>query len=50
MWPESKTTAAGNRMLQLLAYFKANHYHTFVTTASKTNYSDDLQELGVSKL
>ena len=50
VWPESKTTAAGNRMLQLLAYFKGNHYHiTFATTASKTSYSDDLQELEVNE-
>jgi len=48
VWPEPDTTAAGNRMLQLLTAFKEKGYQvSFCTTAAKTAYSDDLSELGV---
>nr|WP_298998757.1 glycosyltransferase family 4 protein [uncultured Allomuricauda sp.] len=47
-WPEPTTTAAGHRMLQLIEAF--SHFGwgvTFVSTASKTEYSLDLEKLGV---
>lgn len=48
VWPEPKTTAAGHRMLQLLtAFLEAGYDITFATTASRTNYSEDLLQLGI---
>ena len=48
VWPEPKTTAAGHRMLQLIHEFVRRAFKiTFVTTASKTQYSEDLEKLGV---
>ncbi|GGG44875.1 glycosyl transferase [Croceivirga lutea] len=50
VWPEPSTTAAGNRMLQLLELFLAHGYHiTFASTAAKTAYSEDLTKLGISE-
>lgn len=48
VWPEPSTTAAGNRMLQLIHFFKEQKYKiTFASTASKSDYSFDLSSLGV---
>ncbi len=48
VWPEPSTTAAGNRMLQLLDVFLEKHYQiTFACTAAKTPYSITLEDLGV---
>ena len=48
VWPEPKTTAAGHRMVQLLASFKAQHYQViFASTAQPTAYSANLNELGI---
>ena len=48
VWPESDTTAAGSRMMQLIHFFKQKNYTiTFASTASKTEYSNDLGALGV---
>ncbi|PRX55017.1 glycosyltransferase [Flagellimonas meridianipacifica] len=47
-WPEPTTTAAGHRMVQLIEAF--SHFGwsvTFVSTASKTEYSLNLKKLGV---
>jgi len=50
VWPEPKTTAAGNRMLQLLEAFLSYGYQTiFASTASKTTYSHDLIPMGVKE-
>jgi len=47
-WPEPKTTAAGHRMMQLIKCFIAQNYSvTFATTASKTDYSENLRKLGI---
>lgn len=47
--PEPKTTAAGNRMMQLISLFQqANYDITFATTASQTAYSDDLNAIGIA--
>jgi glycosyltransferase involved in cell wall biosynthesis len=48
VWPEPHTTAAGNRMLQLVHFFLRQRYHiTFASASSKTEYSFDLEALGV---
>jgi glycosyltransferase involved in cell wall biosynthesis len=50
-WPEPKTTAAGNRMLQLLeAFLNKNYQITFASTASKTEYSHDLTSMGIQEV
>lgn len=48
LWPEPKTTAAGGRMLQLLETFISFGYEiTFVSTAAKTEYSMNLEQLSI---
>jgi len=51
VWPEPSATAAGQRMLQLLHFFKAQHYHiTFGSSAQESAHSFDLATLGITKL
>ena len=51
VWPEPKTTAAGCRMLQLLETFIAFGYEiTFASTAAKTEFSLDLDHLGITEV
>lgn len=48
VWPEPATTAAGHRMVQLLEAFLGLGWSvTFATTATKTEYSIDLETLGL---
>jgi glycosyltransferase involved in cell wall biosynthesis len=48
VWPEPKSTAAGNRMLQLIDLFKSKGFEiTFACAASKNEYSFDLSTLAV---
>ena len=48
MWPEPNTTAAGGRMLQLLEAFLGFGYQvSFACTAGKTDYSQNLSEIGI---
>ncbi|MDT0607541.1 glycosyltransferase [Croceitalea rosinachiae] len=48
IWPEPKTTAAGQRMLQLLKVFKEKGFQvTFATTAVKTKFSEDLEQFEI---
>lgn len=48
VWPEPNSTAAGSRMLQLLLFFKDNNYQiTFASIAQASNYSLDLEVLGI---
>ncbi len=48
IWPEPSTTAAGIRIMQLIHCFLEQNYQvTFASTASKTNFSEDLESLGV---
>lgn len=48
VWPEPDTTAAGQRMLQLLELFLANNFEVhFATTATRTEYSANLEKLKV---
>ena len=50
VWPEPTTTAAGQRMVQLIHYFLEQKYTvSFACTAKKTNYSYPLKNLGVSE-
>ncbi|WP_127020362.1 glycosyltransferase [Flagellimonas beolgyonensis] len=50
VWPEPSTTAAGSRMQQLLETFKTFGYQiTFASTATKTEYSMDLEQLGIEE-
>lgn len=47
-WPEPTTTAAGNRMIQLIEFFQSqNHDITFASTASKSEYSLDLCAINI---
>ena len=47
-WPEPASTAAGNRMLQLLDFFKNEGFDiVFTSTASKSELSLDLDALGI---
>jgi glycosyltransferase involved in cell wall biosynthesis len=51
VWPEPNSTAAGSRMLQLIEIFKQDNYTiTFVSTASKTTNSFNLESLGIQTL
>ena len=51
VWPEPSTTAAGCRMQQLLEAFLCFDYEiTFASTASKTEYSLDLQKMGIKEV
>jgi len=50
VWPEPNTTAAGNRMLQLLKVFLKREYRVvFASTASKGTYSEALKNLGIEE-
>lgn len=50
VWPEPSSTAAGNRMLQLIQYFLHKNYKITVTsTAAKSDLSIDLETLGIQK-
>ncbi|MDT0648184.1 glycosyltransferase [Zunongwangia sp. F260] len=48
VWPEPDSSAAGSRMIQLLEFFLAENYQiTFASTAHKTPFMANLEELGV---
>ena len=50
VWPEQNSTAAGNRMLQLIHCFLGNEYRiTMASTASESDLLIDLSALGVQK-
>ncbi len=50
-WPEPKTTAAGQHMMQLLEAFQSFEYEiTLASTAAKTEYSANLDEVGVNEM
>lgn len=43
VWPEPKSSAAGSRMMQLIAFFKENGGKiTFASTASESEFSEEL--------
>jgi glycosyltransferase involved in cell wall biosynthesis len=48
VWPEPNSTAAGSRMLQLIALFREKGFTiTFICAASKTKNSFDLEKLDI---
>ena len=48
VWPEPSSTAAGNRMIQLIEVFQKNNYKiTFVSTAAKTKNSFPLKDINI---
>ncbi len=48
-WPEPTATAAGVRMMQLLQMFQEYDFETiFISSASKTDASEDLEALGIT--
>jgi len=48
VWPEPNSTAAGNRMLQLISFFQKNDFKiTFVSTAAKTDKSYLLENIDI---
>jgi len=48
VWPEPKSSAAGNRMMQLINLFLNNGYEiTFGCTAQNLEFSEDLSVLGI---
>jgi hypothetical protein len=50
VWPEPKTTAAGGRLLQLIHFFLEQDYRiTFASTAAESEFSFNLDGLGVLK-
>ncbi|MDX1326308.1 MAG: glycosyltransferase [Arenibacter sp.] len=50
VWPEPNTTAAGGRMLQLIHFFLKEGYKiTFASTAAKSEYSFNLESLGIDR-
>jgi len=51
VWPEPTSTAAGTRMLQLIDILQKDNYEiTFVSTASKTITSFNLESIGIDTL
>ena len=49
VWPEPSSSAAGRRMMQLVAFFRYLGWDiTFASTAKKTQFSADLSALGVT--
>lgn len=48
VWPEPNSTAAGSRMLQLIALFQKQDYEiTFLCSASQSDFSFDLNQISV---
>ena len=49
VWPEPKSSAAGNRMMQLIELFLTDGYEiTFGCTAQNLEFSEDLSVLGIT--
>lgn len=50
VWPEPNSSAAGSRMMQLLQLFLANNWDvTFSSSALVSDYSHDIETIGISK-
>ncbi|MEX2464096.1 MAG: hypothetical protein WD513_07345, partial [Balneolaceae bacterium] len=48
VWPESRSSAAGSRMMQLIDLLMRHHFEVhFASAASKSQHTDDLTPLGV---
>lgn len=50
VFPESNSSAAGGRMLQILSLFRETNWEiVFASSAQNSSYEDDLVELGIEK-
>jgi glycosyltransferase involved in cell wall biosynthesis len=50
VWPEPKSSAAGGRMMQLIAFFQSqNHIITFASPCAKSDNAFNLESIGVSQ-
>lgn len=50
VWPEPKSSAAGSRMLQLIAFFqKENYTITFASPCAKSDNAFDLTTIGITQ-
>jgi len=50
VWPEPASSAAGSRMMQLIAFFLAQGWRvTFASAATPSSHMADLESLGVNK-
>ena len=51
VWPEPKSSAAGSRMMQLIAFFQSNNYKiTFASPCAKSEKAFDLETIGISQV
>jgi hypothetical protein len=51
VWPEPKSSAAGNRMMQLISFFQSQEYQiTFASACAKSDNAFDLSSIGVEKV
>ncbi|MFD1615245.1 glycosyltransferase family 4 protein [Gelatiniphilus marinus] len=51
VWPEPKSSAAGSRMMQLIAVFQSQNYHiTFASSCTKTDNAFDLKTMGIEQV
>jgi len=51
IFPESSSTAAGTRIVQLISFFKEHDYQViFASTAQEGSFSDNLAQLGVTTI
>ena len=51
VWPEPKSSAAGSRMMQLIAFFQSQDYHiTFASACAKSDNAVDLSAINVEKI
>ncbi|MFD1163517.1 glycosyltransferase family 4 protein [Hwangdonia seohaensis] len=51
VWPEPKSSAAGSRMMQLIAVFQSQNYHiTFASSCAKTDNAFDLKTMGIEQV
>lgn len=50
VWPESNSSAAGSRMIQLIMLFKEQDWDiTFASSARESEFTDNLEVLGIKK-
>lgn len=48
VWPETRSSAAGSRMMQILGVFLSQNWKiTFASAANRSEFSDDLAALGI---
>lgn len=51
VWPEPKSSAAGSRMMQLIAFFQSQNYQiTFASPCTKSDNAFDLTTIGINQI